>query len=236
MTLNVHSIESFSTVDGPGIRYVVFLKGCSFRCIYCHNVDTWSADGGKPIETSDILWEVKKNIAYLAPNKGGVTVSGGDPLEQPEAITELFTEVRTLPLTTCLDTAGYRLDGPVKKLLSVTDLVLLDIKQPIDSRHKELTGHGNSTVLLFQDHLDENTIPYWIRFTVVEGVNDDAETLAALKQRVNGRTSMEKFEVLPYHTLGAYKWKELGMKSALEGKPPASQKTVDAVYRAVGVS
>lgn len=235
MTINVHSIESFSAVDGPGIRYVVFLNGCAFRCQYCHNVDTWDADGGKALAVPDILWEVKKNTAYLAPNRGGVTVSGGDPLEQPEAVTELFREVHLVPLSTCLDTAGYRLDDPVKNLLAATDLVLLDIKQPIAERHKKLTGHDNAAVFAFQDYLDEKMIPYWIRFTVVEGVNDDEATLSALRSRVHGRMSMEKFEVLPYHTLGVHKWKGLGMRTPLEDSPPASQKTVDAVYRAVGV-
>lgn len=197
--------------------------------MYCHNVDTWDNAGGKAVPIADIVWEVKKNVAYLTPNRGGITVSGGDPMEQPSAVRDLFSEIKGLPITTCIDTAGYRLDDDVKSLLSVTDLVLLDMKQPDAERHRELTGHRNETVLAFQDYLDAMKIKYWLRFTVVEGVNDDDATLALLRERIAKRPMLERFEVLPYHTLGAYKWKELGIPYRLKDKKPASAATVARV-------
>lgn len=232
MQLHIHSIESFSTLDGPGIRYVIFLQGCSFRCLYCHNPDTWKHEGGKLIETDDLLWEIRRNIEYLRANHGGVTVSGGDPMEQPEATQELFANVQSeLGISTCIDTAGYRLDDAVKGMLAQTSLVLLDMKQPISARHKELTGHHNETVLAFQDYLDEHAIPYWLRFTMVEGLNDDDDTLAAVRKRITGRKTLERVEVLPYHTLGAHKWEMLEIPYTLTDSKPVSKERAESVRR-----
>lgn len=230
MQLKVHSIESFSTLDGPGIRYVIFLQGCAFRCRYCHNPDTWAKNEGKVIDVADVLWEVNRNIDYLKPNRGGITISGGDPMEQPEAVAELFEEAAPLPITTCLDTAGYRLDDEVKRMLRATDLVLLDMKQPIPERHKELTGQTNETVLAFQDYLDEKGIPYWLRVTCVTGVNDDDETINAVRDRFVGRSACEKVEVLPYHTLGVHKWELLSIPYTLTECEPLSKERAKEIH------
>jgi pyruvate formate lyase activating enzyme len=231
MLLNVHSIESFSTMDGPGIRYVIFLQGCSFRCRFCHNPDTWDKSAKREIDTEEILWEIRKNIQYLKPNRGGVTASGGEPLEQAEGLAGLFASARQAGITTCIDTAGYLLNPRVKSLLSITDIVLLDIKQADPQAHKEMTGHGNAEIFHFQDYLDETGIHYWVRYPLIEGLNDDEHSLAELKKRLAGRPCLEKIEVLPYHTLGVYKWKELGKTYTLEGKKAVTQERANEIAR-----
>lgn len=231
MTLLVHSIESFSTLDGPGIRYVVFLQGCSFRCSYCHNPDTWLKEGGKKLESSDIAWEIERNVEYLRPNRGGVTVSGGDPMEQPLAVKSLFDEVSHLSISRCIDTAGYRLDDEIRSLLESTDIVLLDMKQAIESRHKILTGKTNETVLSFQDYLDEKNIAYRLRVTLVDNVNNDDESLEAIKRRSENRNSLEYVDVLPYHTLGVHKWEMLNLKYTLKENEPISTERAMEVER-----
>lgn len=229
MTLNVHSIESFSTLDGPGIRYVIFLQGCGLRCRYCHNPDTWNKKGGKEIETDDILWEINRNIEYLKANRGGITVSGGDSMVQPKGVLELFEKAKNLNLTRCIDTAGYKLDDEVKAMLAETDLVLLDMKQPNPEKHKELTGITSEIPLKFQDYLEEKGIPYWVRFTLVPGVNDDAETYNALRERLTDKNALEKVEVLPYHTLGVHKWEMLGIEYTLKETKGLSKEKAKSV-------
>ena len=228
-TLYVHSIESFSTLDGPGIRYVIFLQGCSFRCRYCHNPDTWKKNTGKKMNIINLFSEIKKNQNYLRPNRGGITFSGGEPLEQAGNILPLFEEIKNIKLTTCLDTAGYRLDSPVKELLKNTDLVLLDLKQSISNKHRELTGKDNASVFEFQDYLDNMKIPYWIRFTCVKDINDDNATLEALKGRLINRCSLEKIEVLPYHNMGIQKWDSLGIEYTLREIKPSLKKETQKI-------
>jgi pyruvate formate lyase activating enzyme len=258
--LNIHSIESFSTLDGPGIRYVVFLQGCSFRCLFCHNPDTWAfySANKRPCEisplarfptdpgdsrvpgaqnrkngpgTDDILWEIKKNLQYLKPNRGGLTTSGGEPLEQAPALIELFQKTKELGITTCLDTAGYLMNEDVKTLLQMTDFVLLDLKHPVPEAHRKITGHDNKNVLAFQDYLDARQITYWIRFPLIEGLNDDEETLNELKKRLTNRPYLERLEVLPYHTLGVYKWKELGLNYSLGDRKALSPAKAEEIFK-----
>jgi pyruvate formate lyase activating enzyme len=231
MKLNIHSIESFSTLDGPGIRYVLFLQGCSFRCQYCHNPDTWDKRPKNELAVDNILWEIKKSLPYLQPNRGGVTASGGEPLEQAACLTELFTKARQLGITTCVDTAGYLLTDDVKKLLCATDFVLLDLKHALPDAHRRLTGQDNKPVFLFQDYLDANGITYWIRYPLLEGLNDDAAALSAAQGRLSGRPYLEKVEVLPYHTLGVFKWQELGRPYTLADRPAVSQARANEVQQ-----
>ncbi|MBN2735554.1 MAG: pyruvate formate lyase-activating protein [Spirochaetales bacterium] len=222
--LKVHSIESFSTLDGPGIRYVIFLQGCSFRCHYCHNIDTRAFDQGKELSHSDIIWEVRRNAGYLKANSGGITASGGEPLEQAESLVPLFREVKGLSLTTCLDTAGYILNNSVKKLLDVTDLVLLDYKHTDEEKHKILTGRSNRVVKEFHRYLEESGKNYWIRYTILQGINDSEDDISGLKEILDKCHYLKKIDVLPYHTLGVHKWRELNMDYPLGDMKPFDPK------------
>ncbi len=221
-TLNIHSIESFSTLDGPGIRYVIFLQGCDIHCRYCHNPDTWNPNDGNRIEITDILWEIEKNRAYLKPNHGGVTAGGGEPLVQARPLTHLFAKIQSGELTTCLDTSGLMMNSDIRELLNHTSLVLLDIKHPDPESHRALTGHDNAAVFAFQDYLDEKGIAYWARFPLLPGINDSLKTLDRLKARLKNRPALKQVEVLPYHTLGVYKWEALKMTYDLKDQKPVS--------------
>lgn len=218
----IHSIESFGTVDGPGIRLVVFMQGCPMRCIYCHNPDTWKTDGGKPMEPSEIIAEYKKNRAFYT--KGGITLTGGEPLLQAEFAAELFALAKENGIHTALDTSGITFNDKnrerIDKVLDSTDLVMLDVKHINTEKHKALTGTGNENVLSFARHLAERNIPLWVRHVVIEGYTDDPEELSALGRFIGGLKSLKALDVLPYHTLGKAKYKELGIPYPLEGVEP----------------
>jgi len=223
MTGFIHSKESFGTVDGPGIRYVLFMQGCPMRCLYCHNPDTWKTDEGTEITVEEIIEEFNKNRAFYS--KGGITVSGGEPLLQLPFITELFRKCKEENIHTCIDTSGITYnDGKeyIEKLdilLSYTDLVMLDIKHIESENHKALTGHRNENVLAFAKHLEEKNIPLWIRHVVVEGYTDKKEDLIKLGKFIGELKNLKGLDVLPYHTMGVNKYKELGIPYKLEGVP-----------------
>jgi pyruvate formate lyase activating enzyme len=210
----VHSYESFGTVDGPGIRYVIFLQGCPLRCQYCHNPDTWSLFGGKITETDEIVEEVLKYRNYFGPS-GGVTVSGGEPLVQLEFVRELFTKLKQYKIHTCIDTSGIMFKqerrAEFDALMAVTDLVILDIKQINPQRHQVLTGSSNSNVLAFAQYLKEIKQPVWIRHVLVKGLNDDPEDLLALSEYLSTLDNVVKVEVLPYHNLAVDKYRQMGL-------------------------
>ncbi len=218
----MHSVESFGTVDGPGIRMVVFLQGCPMRCLYCHNPDTWEAKKGTPTTPAELIARYQKNKQFYS--NGGLTVTGGEPLLQVEFLAEFFALAKEHGIHTCLDTSAsaYQPDSDaqavhLERLLANTDLVMLDIKQIDPDKHRKLTGMDNSRVLAFARLLDEKGIPMWIRHTVVEGYTDDPADLTALGRFIGTLRMAKALDVLPYHTMGVNKYKELGIAYPLEG-------------------
>jgi pyruvate formate lyase activating enzyme len=217
----IHSFESFGTVDGPGIRFVIFLQGCPLRCQYCHNPDTW-AHGGKEYTVADVVTQALRYKNYFG-DKGGVTVTGGEPLLQIEFVTELFTLLKREGLHTCVDTSGimFHADDAEsvekhKKLLAVTDLVLLDIKHIDDTACKNLTGQSNQNTLAFAKFLSDEGKSMWIRQVIVPGLTDDEQSLIRTREFIDGLKTVEKVEVLPYHTLGVVKYEKLGLEYPLK--------------------
>ena len=221
MTGRIHSVESFGTVDGPGIRYVVFMQGCPMRCLYCHNPDTWDISGGKEISTDEILREFNKNRDFYA--KGGITVTGGEPLLQMDFLTELFKKAKADNIHTCIDTSGITFNPEntekLDKLMSYTDLVMLDIKHINNEEHIKLTGKSNVNILKFAKYLESKNIPIWVRHIIVEGITDNPKYLTELGRFIGTLKDLAALDVLPYHTMGVNKYKELNIPYALEGVP-----------------
>ena len=218
----IHSRESFGTVDGPGIRYVIFMQGCPLRCLFCHNPDTWDMTAGESVSVQDILKEYRKNRDFY--KKGGITVTGGEPLMQVEFLTELFEAAKAEGIHTCLDTSGITYNEEntsyiekLDRLMESTDLVMLDIKQIDNGRHRELTGHENTAVLAFAKYLERKNVPVWIRHIIVEGYTDREEDLLNLGRFIGRLKNLRALDVLPYHTMGVSKYAELGIPYPLEG-------------------
>ncbi len=227
----VHSFESFGAVDGPGIRFIVFLQGCPLQCKYCHNRDTWNKEGGTLYETDEIIKKALRCKPYMdASENGGITVSGGEPLLQPEFVEELFKKAKQNGMTTCLDTAGsLEIDEKIANLLKVTDTVLLDIKHIDEQKCIQLTGHSNQNELNFAKYLSENNIEIWIRQVLVPGYTDNEENLRKTRAFIETLKTVKKIEVLPYHDFGKTKWYEMGLKYPLEGvKIPTQEETEKA--------
>ena len=230
----VHSTESFGAVDGPGIRFIIFLKGCRMRCRYCHNVDTWDPAGAE-LRTADSLLEEAERYRSYWGKKGGITVSGGEPLLQTEFLTELFRKAKERGIHTTLDTAGqpFTREEPYfsrfRELMAVTDLVLLDIKEIDPQRHRALTSHDNANILDLARYLSETGKPVWIRHVLVPGVTDFDEDLKGLRAFLDGLSNVERVEVLPYHSMGESKWERLGIPYTLSGtEPPSEERTANA--------
>lgn len=228
MTGQIHSIESFGTVDGPGIRMVVFTKGCPMRCQYCHNPDTWSCSGGTAMTVSEILTQYEASRPFY--RGGGITVTGGEPLLQMEFVTELFEEARKRDIHTCLDTSGvtFRPDDPeytarLDRLLSSTCLVMLDIKQIDEEKHRALTGHSNRHILEFAEYLDRRGVPMWIRHVVVCGLTDGERDLYHLGRFIGTLRYAKALDVLPYHDMGKVKYQNLGLSYPLADVPPTTK-------------
>jgi len=236
---NVHSIESFGTVDGPGIRLVVFMQGCPLRCKYCHNPDTWKMGQGETKQTEEIIALFKKNRSFYS--NGGITVTGGEPLLQIDFVTELFRMAKAEGIHTCLDTSGitYRENDPkFDELIKYTDLIMLDLKHIDSAAHKELTGSNNYKILAFARYLDTMGVPVWIRHVVVPGITDKKEALLELGRYIGTLTNVKALDVLPYHTMGVSKYRELGLKYPLADVEPMSvrgameaKKVIMAGYR-----
>jgi len=212
----IHSFESFGTVDGPGVRFVVFLQGCPMRCIYCHNPDTWDISAGKyEMSADEVLERMTKNLPFY--KNGGLTVTGGEPLLQAEFVTELFTLAKEQGIHTCIDTSGIcfsnspEAQAKIDTLLSVTDLVMLDIKHIDDESHRKITGHGNKNVLSLARHLNDIGKPMRIRYVLLPGYTDSKEAVEGVGKFLNGFKNIEKIEVLPYHELGRVKYERLGI-------------------------
>lgn len=228
----IHSFESFGTVDGPGIRFVVFMQGCPMRCKYCHNPDTWGSNGGKEYSAEQVAKNALRYKNYFA-NGGGVTVSGGEPLLQIAFVKELFSILKANGIHTALDTSGvvYSEDkkGEIDELLKVTDLVLLDVKHVNPEEHKKLTAWDNKNILAFATHLSDIGKPMWIRHVLVPGITDSDEYLNELSTFIKSLKTVEKVEVLPYHTMGVVKYERLGIDYPLEGvQPPTADRVKNA--------
>ncbi|ROR25712.1 pyruvate formate lyase activating enzyme [Mobilisporobacter senegalensis] len=212
----IHSTESFGTVDGPGIRYVVFMQGCPMRCKYCHNPDTWDLKTGKEVEVDDILKEYESYRNFL--KDGGITATGGEPMMQMDFLIELFEKAKEKEIHTCLDTSGIvfnennpRIIEKIDRLLSVTDLIMLDIKHIDPVLHEDLTGQTNDQILAFSRYLDKKKVPVWIRHVVVPTITDDEEYLDKLGYFIGDLTNVKALDVLPYHDMGKAKYQELGI-------------------------
>jgi len=225
MTGRIHSIESFGTVDGPGVRLVVFLQGCPMRCLYCHNPDTWKMNGGTEMSVDEILAQYEKNHVFY--EKGGITVTGGDPLVQICFVTELFEAAKSRGIHTCLDTSGilFRPDSPevlqqFDRLAAVTVLVLLDIKHIDPKSHIELTGQKLDPVLAFAQYLDEKSVSGWIRHVVVPGITYKQDLLYRLGRFIGTLHNVKALDVLHYHDMGKGKYKSLGIHYPLEKVKP----------------
>lgn len=223
----IHSYESFSTSDGPGIRFVVFFQGCSFRCKFCHNPDTWKVDAGEQASAKGVITEAIKYKKYFESSGGGITACGGEPLLQPKFLTELFSLAKENELHTCLDTAGdisnlTPLD--IEDIIAHTDLVLFDVKELDKIKHKELTKR--SLDLSFLDYLEKANIPTRIRYVYIPEVNDSIEMVDGLLEIKNKYKCIEAIDILPYHRLGLQKWKELGMVYELENIEPPTQEMI----------
>lgn len=211
----IHSLESFGSVDGPGVRYLIFFSGCAMRCQFCHNPDTWDMKTGTIYTADELLDKAERFRSYWG-KEGGITVSGGEPLLQMEFLTELFRKAKERGIHTTLDTSGNPFTkeepffGKFRELMKYTDLVMLDIKHIDDEQHKILTGHTNRNILELAQYLSDTGKKMWIRHVLVPKRSDYDEYLTRLADFIGTLKTVEKVEVLPYHTLGAYKWKELG--------------------------
>ncbi len=214
----VHSMESFGTVDGPGIRFVLFLQGCSLKCKYCHNRDTWDLNGGEEKTLEEIVEKIKNYKNYITISGGGVTVTGGEPLLQVKFLIELFKALKKEKIHTCIDTSGMvNITEDIKELLKYTDLVLLDIKHIDDEKCKKLVGVSNKKELEFARYLSDNNIKMWIRQVLIPGYTDDEKDLLKLKEFLGTLKTLEKVQILKYHNLGKHKWEKMGLKYELEG-------------------
>ena len=239
LTGYIHSLESFGSVDGPGVRYVIFVAGCAMRCQFCHNPDTWDMKVGTPYTADELL---KKAIRYKGywGKEGGITVSGGEPMLQIDFLTELFRKAKAQGIHTTLDTSGnpYTEAEPFyskwQKLMEYTDLVLLDIKQIDEAEHIRLTGHSNKNILAMARELSDMKKPVWIRHVLVPGGSDKDEYLHQLADFIHTLKNVERVEVLPYHTLGIFKWEKLGIPYPLEGVKPPTQARIDNARRILG--
>lgn len=228
----IHSFESFGAVDGPGIRYIVFMQGCHLKCKYCQNRDTWDVSSPDSIEctTDEVLNKILKYKNYIKASDGGVTISGGEPLIQSDFIIELFTKLHEHGISTCIDTSGmFPLTDKIKKVIDVTDIFLLDIKCINDDICTWLTGHSNKLELEFARYISNCGKRLWIRQVLVPGITDKESDLVLLRDFLKA-INVEKFEFLGYHDLGKYKWEKLGFKYELENTPIATKDDLDRAY------
>lgn len=238
----IHSTESFGAADGPGIRFIVFTQGCRMRCRFCHNPDTWSIEGDETCTEMTATEVLDKALRYRSYWKkdGGITVSGGEPLLQIDFLLDLFRLAKEQGVSTCIDTAGnpFTREEPFfskfRQLMEITDLLLLDIKEIDPERHKNITGFDNANILDMARYLSDIGKPVWIRHVLVPGLSDFDEDLDALAEFINTLSNVQKVEVLPYHTLGKFKWENLGLKYSLEDTAPPSAERIDNAQRILG--
>lgn len=228
ITGNVHSIETLGTLDGPGIRTVVFLQGCKLRCLYCHNPDTWITTGGTAFSYEEIINKAKRYKPYFEFNDGGITFSGGEPLRQPEFLLECLKGCQEEGIHTVIDTSGVGF-GNYDEILKYTDLVILDIKHSNPNKYKKITGLGISCYYEFKEAIIKNNKDIWIKQVVTPGINDTYEDMKEFEKEVKTfpQHIIQKVELLPYHTLGVFKYNELGIDYRLKDIPPLSKEKLD---------
>ena len=237
--MNYGTIKEYDIADGPGVRYLIFLKGCNMRCKYCHNPDTWAKTECETKSAEEILQQALRYKRYWG-KKGGITVSGGEALLQIDFLIELFTLAKEKGVNTCLDTSGnpFTREDPFyskfEKLMEVTDLFMLDIKEIDDEEHKKLTGQTNKNILDMATCLSDHGKHMWIRHVLVPGGSDKDEYLHQLADFIGTLKNVERVEVLPYHTLGTFKWEKLGIPYPLEGVKPPTQERIDNARRILG--
>lgn len=226
----IHSLESMGTVDGPGLRFVVFLQGCPMRCAYCHNPDTWAMNAGTLMEPAEIIEQVEHNRSFY--RNGGITVTGGEPLMQIDFLIDLFTLAKERDIHTCIDTSGivYKpgnttLIAKLDKLMALTDLVMLDIKHIDPEKHLELTAQPNDGILAFVQYLSDINMPMWIRHVVAPGITDDEKYLYQLGEFIAPFRNLKVLDILPYHTMGTVKYENLGMEYKLKDVPAMDKAT-----------
>ena len=234
---HIHSTESFGAADGPGVRFIVFMQGCHMRCRYCHNPDTWKMDGGDEVTADEILKRALRFKPYWGKD-GGITISGGEPLLQIDFVIELFKKAKELGINTCIDTAGnpFTKEEPFfskfEELMKYTDLLLLDLKEINPTLHKDLTGFDNSNIIEMAKYLSEINKPVWIRHVLVPEHSDFDEDLDALGDFIDTLSNVDRVEILPYHTLGKFKWENLGIPYTLESiSPPSAERIENAKQR-----
>ena len=228
----IHSFETFGAVDGPGIRFIIFMQGCSLRCKFCHNRDTWDCKSGKEYTVDEIFEKIIRYKNYFIASNGGVTVSGGEPLLQYEFIIELFKKLKNANISTAIDTSGMvDITNKIKELIDLTDLFLVDIKSINDEICKDLVGHSNKKELEFIKYLDSIGKKIWIRQVIVPGITDKEEDLYKLRDFINSVEHITKVDLLPYHDLGKYKWIELGEVYPLENVRTADSNDIERVKK-----
>lgn len=223
--LRIHSIETLGTHDGPGVRMVVFVQGCQFRCVYCQNPDTLDVNGGTLVEIKELVERAIHQQSYFG-SKGGVTVSGGEPLLQRTKLTAFFKLLHAEKINTCLDTNGRLINQEVKELLEHTDLVLLDVKHINDEWHHKLTGLSNKNTLEFAAYCESIGKPMWLRYVLVPGWTDQPEYLEQWAQHFSNYKTVQRVELIPFHQLGQHKWEMLSMQYRLKNilTPTKSEK------------
>ena len=227
----VHSVETFGSVDGPGIRFLIFLKGCSMRCRYCHNPDTWDPETDDLRTADELLTQAMRYRSYWG-REGGITVSGGEALLQIDFLTELFRKAKAKGIHTCLDTSGQPFTrrepffSKFAELMKYTDLLLFDLKQIDDAKHRELTGRTNRNILDCARYLSDIGKPIWVRHVLVPGVTDNDDDLHALRAFIDTLQNVKRVEVLPYHAMGTYKWEQLGIPYTLKDVSAPSEERV----------
>ena len=219
----IHSIETGGTVDGPGIRYVIFFQGCPLRCLYCHNPDTRDPAQGKETSVEELLEDIKKYKSYFKFSGGGVTVSGGEPLLQPKFLIELLKALKNEGIHTAVDTSGYANLEAVKEVFDYTDLVLLDIKSINPDTFKKVASVDIEPTLNLAKYLAEKNIKMWIRYVVVPGLTDSILDAQKLADYLASFKNIEKVEILPFHKMGEYKWEALGYDYTLKGTLPPDE-------------
>ena len=229
----VHSLQSLGTVDGPGLRYVVFLQGCPLRCVYCHNPDTWDPAGGAVMDTEELVEKILRCRPYFGA-EGGVTVSGGEPLLQAEFVTQLFARLKQEGVHTALDTSGAGDLGKAPALLEVTDLVLLDLKFPTEEGYRQHCRGSLGQTEAFAALVAEKQVPLWVRHVVVPGLNDTLEDMAAVRSWARRQPTLEKIEWLPFHNLCLEKYQQLGVPFPLADTPPMDRERLDRLIAALG--
>lgn len=234
---HIHSFETFGTKDGPGIRFVFFMQGCPLRCLYCHNPDTWKPNEGKyELTPQQALDEVMKVKAFV---KGGITVSGGEPMLQPEFVLELFKLCKNVGIHTAIDTSGFLFNDKTKEILTYTDLVLLDIKHINPDKYKELTARPLEPTLNFIEYLAEINKPVWLRYVLVPHFTDNEKDLHQWAQYVSQFKNVERVDILPFHQMGIHKWEQIGQEYKLKDiNPPSNQELnkAEAIFKSYGLN